>query len=150
MLIIIVLLSFILSFIFPIIAAADWKHDTVYFTLTFVFLVIGIISLITGCFTGFVNQPKTEGIHQGVITAVDLEGVYFRRYEVYLKSSGYTNQSDETIYKLYEHETELAEQLINAIGKTVKIYYGHDGGYIGWNSCGTYHIKRVEVLEGEQ
>ena len=98
-------------------------------------------------FHGFIVHPKTEGIHQGVITAVDLEGVHFRRYEVYLKSSGYTNQSDETTYRIYDYETELAEELMNAIGKTVKLYYGHDGGYIDWKSCGTYHIKRIEVLE---
>ena len=90
---------------------------------------------------------KQNGTHQGVITAVDLEGVYFRRYEVYLKSSGYTEQSDETKYLIYDYETDLAEELKNAIGKTVKIYYGHDGGYIPWNSCGTYHIKNIEIVE---
>ena len=102
-----------------------------------------------GCFNGFSYQPKTEGTHQGVITAVDLEGKYFRRYEIYLKSSGYTNQSDETKYLIYDYETELAEQLKAAIGKTVKLTYGHDGGYIPWNSCGTYHIKSFEIVEEE-
>jgi hypothetical protein len=29
----------------------------------------------------------------------------------------------------------------------VKLHYGHDGGYIAWNSCGTYHIKDVEIIE---
>ena len=24
---------------------------------------------------------------------------------------------------------------------------GHDGGYINWRSCGTYHIKDVELVE---
>ena len=67
--------------------------------------------------------------------------------EVYLKSSGYTTQSDETAYLVYENEKELVEKLRNAIGKEVKLYYGHDGGYIGWNSCGTYHIKDVEIIE---
>ena len=122
-------------------------HDTVHLTISGVLLVLGIIVLIFGCFHGFINYPATEGTHQGVVTAVDLEGVYFRRYEVYLKSSGYTNQSDETKYLIYENEDELAEQLKNAIGKTVKINYGHDGGYIGWNSCGTYHIKSIEIVE---
>lgn len=89
-------------------------------------------------------------MHQGVITAVDLEGINFRRYEVYLKSSGYTAQSDETKYLIYDYETELAEELMNAIGKTVKLHYGHDGGYISWNSCGTYHIKSFEVIEEEK
>ncbi len=102
---------------------------------------------IFGCFHGFINYPATEGTHQGVITAVDLEGVWFRRYEVYLKSSGYTNQSDETKYLCYDYEAELIEQLKNAIGKTVKIHYGHDGGYIRWNSCGTYHIKSIEIID---
>ena len=148
MLLIALIVCLVLGFIFMFIAAGTCSDGLL--AAGVVLLGIGFILMIIGCFTGFFNQPKTEGIQQGVITAVDLEGVYFRRYEIYLKSSGYTNQSDETIYKLYEHETELAEQLINAIGKTVKIYYGHDGGYIGWNSCGTYHIKRVEVLEGEQ
>ena len=67
-----------------------------------------------------------------------------------MKSSGYTAQSDETVYKIYDYETELAEELMDAIGKTVKLYYGHDGGYIPWNSCGTYHIKKVEVIEEEK
>ena len=117
----------------------------VIFAIIFILASFGIF--IFGCFHGFVNYPATEGTHQGVITAVDLEGVWFRRYEVYLKSSGFTGQSDETKYLCYENETELVEQLKNAIGKTVKINYGHDGGYIGWNSCGTYHIKSIEILE---
>lgn len=110
-------------------------------------LVISFGILIFGFFHGFINYPATEGTHQGVVTAVDLEGLYFRRYEVYLKSSGYTGQSDETKYLCYDNETELIEQLKNAIGKTVKINYGHDGGYIAWNSCGTYHIKSIEIIE---
>lgn len=109
---------------------------------------IGVLLIITalgmtifGCFHGFINHPATEGSHVGTITAVDLEGVYFRRYEVYLKSSGYTNQSDETTYLIYDYEKELAEQLKEYLGKKVKLTYGHDGGYIDWKSCGTYHIK---------
>ena len=117
----------------------------VIFAIIFILASFGIF--IFGCFHGFVNYPATEGTHQGVITAVDLEGVWFRRYEVYIKSSGFTGQSDETKYLCYENETELVEQLKNAIGKTVKINYGHDGGYISWNSCGTYHIKSIEILE---
>lgn len=120
------------------------------------YIIAGLISFalagcifVYGCFNGFVFYPPTEGVHQGIITAVDLEGKHFRRYEVYLKSSGYTTQSDETVYKIYEYETELAEQLKECIGKKVKLYYGHDGGYINWKSCGTYHIKKVELLEEE-
>lgn len=112
-----------------------------------IFIIGALVICIYGCFNGFIVYPKTEGTHQGVITAVDLEGVYFRRYEVYLKSSGYTGQSDETKYLIYEEETELANKLKEAIGKNVKLYYGHDGGYIPWNSCGTYHIKDVEIIE---
>lgn len=99
-----------------------------------------------GLFNGFINYPETEGIHQGVLTAVDLEGKYFRRYEIYLKSGEYSLETDETKYLIYDYETDLAEQLKNAIGKTVKLYYGHDGGYIDWKSCGTYHIKSIEVV----
>lgn len=109
--------------------------------------ITAFIIFIVGCFTGFIYHPPTEGTHQGVITAVDLEGTYFRRYEVYLKSSGYTNQSDETIYLLYDYEKELAEQIKEAIGKEVKLNYGHDGGYIHWKSCGTYHIRSFEIVQ---
>ena len=42
------------------------------------------------------------------------------------------------------------EELKNAIGKKVKIHYGHDGGYIGWKSCGTYHIKSIEIIDSEE
>lgn len=79
--------------------------------------IMSIIILIFGCFHGFINYPKTEGTHQGVITAVDLEGIYFRRYEVYLKSSAFTEQGDETKYLIYDYEDELAQELQNAIGK---------------------------------
>lgn len=109
--------------------------------------IMSIIILIFGCFHGFINYPKTEGTHQGVITAVDLEGIYFRRYEVYLKSSAFTEQGDETKYLIYDYEDKLAQELQNAIGKKVKLYYGHDGGYINWKSCGTYHIKKIEIVE---
>jgi hypothetical protein len=109
------------------------------------FIMIIILSIV-GCITGFINYPRTEGTQQGVITAVDLEGVWFRRYEVYLKSSGYTGE--ETVYKIYENETELAKELKANIGKEVRLNYGHNGGYIGAFSCGTYHIKSVENIEG--
>lgn len=110
--------------------------------------IVFVVILIFGMFNGFVYYPKTEGTHVGVITAVDLEGKYFRRYEIYLKSSGYTEaeHSDETKYLIYETEEGLAKQLRECIGKKVKLHYGHDGGYIGWRSCGTYHIKSVELL----
>lgn len=133
---------------FAIMAASDCSYnETLWFVLGSICVLVAIVILVFGCFHGFINYPKTEGTHQGIITAVDLEGIYFRRYEVYLKSSGYTNQSDETKYLIYDYETELAEELYNAIGKTVKIHYGHDGGYIGWKSCGTYHIKSIEIIE---
>ncbi len=142
------IILFIASLVLWVMAMTTFSdYDTIYNISRAICLVIAIGILVFGVCHGFINYPKTEGIHQGVITAVDLEGVYFRRYEVYLKSSGYTNQSDETVYGIYDYETELAEQLKNAIGKTVKIYYGHDGGYIPWNSCGTYHIKSIEIIE---
>ena len=137
--------TIILFFIFGI--CASITDSDVFAILSVVCAAMLMIIFIFGCFNGFVNHPKTEGIHQGIITAVDLEGIYFRRYEVYLKSSGYTEQSDETKYLIYDYEKDLAKELQNAIGKKVKLYYGHDGGYIGWNSCGTYHIKSVEIIE---
>ena len=44
---------------------------------------------------------------------------------------------------------KLADELKSAIGKEVQINYGHDGGYIPWNSCGRYHIKSFKIVEGE-
>lgn len=108
---------------------------------------LGIGLLIYGCFHGFINYPPTKGSHQGVITAVDLEGIYFRRYKVYLKSSAYTEQGDETEYCVYIDESKLIEDLQKNIGKKVKLNYSHKGGYIGWKSCGTYHIDNVEQIE---
>ena len=132
-----------MAFLFCAAVSFDEKK---YAFLSLISFVILIIALVVGCFNGFIDYPATEGTHQGVITAVDLEGKYFRRYEVYLKSSGYTTQSDETVYQIYEYEKELAEELKEYIGKEVKLSYGHDGGYIGWKSCGTYHIKSVELV----
>lgn len=140
------IILFVLSFIFYTIAIASWEHEGLFAGIGTILLILALGVLIFGCLHGFINYPPTEGTHQGVITAVDLEGNWFRRYEVYLKSSGYTAQSDETVYLVYENETELIEKLKNAIGKEVKLHYGHDGGYIAWNSCGTYHIKDVEII----
>ena len=140
------IILFVLSLIFFIIAADSWEHEVLFAGIGTILLTLALGVLIFGCFHGFINYPPTEGTHQGVITAVDLEGNWFRRYEVYLKSSRYTAQSDETVYLVYENETELIEKLKNAIGKEVKLHYGHDGGYIAWNSCGTYHIKDVEII----
>ena len=137
---------FILGILAVILLAAGEDIEGLFWT-GFISLIMSIIILIFGCFHGFINYPKTEGTHQGVITAVDLEGIYFRRYEVYLKSSAFTEQGDETKYLIYDYEDELAQELQNAIGKKVKLYYGHDGGYINWKSCGTYHIKKVEIME---
>lgn len=141
------IILFILSIVFFVIADNSWEHEGLFLGIGITLLILTVAIFIFGCFHGFINYPPTEGTHQGVITAVDLEGNWFRRYEVYLKSSGYTTQSDETIYLVYENETELIEKLKNAIGKEVKLHYGHDGGYISWNSCGTYHIKDVEIIE---
>lgn len=140
-----VIIAFMLCVVFLIIEAITGENK--WSIPTIIFALIGTIFIICGYVNGFINYPPTEGTHQGVITAVDLEGIYFRRYEVYLKSSGYTAQSDETIYKIYDYEIGLAEELKSCIGKEVKLIYGHDGGYIPWNSCGTYHIKSVELVE---
>ena len=61
--------------------------------------------------------------------------------------NSYISQIYGGILERGKAEKELVEKLRNAIGKEVKLYYGHDGGYIGWNSCGTYHIKDVEIIE---
>lgn len=142
-----IILFIILGFVFLIIGCESYNHEEIYLGISITSFILSIVIAVFGGFHGFINYKPTEGIHQGIVTAVDLEGTYFRRYECYLKSSGYTNQSDETKYLLYENEKDLVEQLQNAIGKTVRIHYGHDGGYIAWNSCGTYHIKSIEVIE---
>ena len=142
------IIFFVLGIVFSFISECTFKNKGYIIAGMFSFAIAGCI-FVYGCFNGFTYYPPTEGVHQGTITAVDLEGKYFRRYEVYLKSSGYTTHGDETVYKIYEYETELAKQLKECIGKKVKLYYGHDGGYINWQSCGTYHIKKVELLEEE-
>ena len=112
-----------------------------------IIFLIGVSFGILGIFHGFINYPATEGTHQGVITAVDREGIIFNHYRVYLKSSAYTTQGDETEYCAYLNETELVNQLKEYIGKQVKLNYSHPGGYIGIQSCGTYHIDSVELIE---
>ena len=139
----------IISFVCWIMWCSCCEYDDVAGVLAILSGICAIAIFTFGCFHGFVYYPKTEGTHQGIITAVDLEGKYFRRYEVYLKSNGHTeeNASDESKYLIYETEEGLAKQLKECIGKKVKLNYGHDGGYIPWNSCGTYHIKSVELVE---
>lgn len=140
----------IIGIIFLVIAdTSDYDIWNLFTGLGVIAIFGALIFLVVGIFHGFINYPPTEGTHQGVITAIDLEGVLFRRYEVYLKSSGYTNQSDETKYLIYDYEKSLAEELKSAIGKEVQLNYGHNGGYIPWNSCGTYHIKSFTLVGGE-
>lgn len=143
--IIIMFILLVVGFSTLMIGLEDWNDNLTHFGA--ITVVIGLIMAVTGFFHGFINYPPTEGTHQGVLTAVDLEGVYFRHYDVYLKSSGYTEQSDETKYCIYEYEKSLSEDLRNALGKKVKLHYSHKGGYINWKSCGTYHIDSVEIVE---
>ena len=117
-----------------------------------IIFLVGLVLAVYGIFTGFINYPASEGIHQGVITAVDREGYIFNHYKIYVKSGGMIQDgnkviSDETEYCLYLDESELANQLKEYVGKTVKVYYGHPGGKIGIRSCGTYHITKVELVE---
>ena len=139
----------VLSTVFLCMSGSSYEHYDEFMVLSVIAGISSIVILVFGFFHGFINYPKTEGTHQGIITAVDLEGKYFRRYEVYLKSNGHTeeNASDESKYLIYETEGGLAKQLKECIGKKVRLNYGHDGGYIPWNSCGTYHIKSVELVE---
>ena len=146
MLVFLCILFTVLAVVFLVLGSDYYNGEAWQEVLSVICGIISAVILIFGMFNGFIYYPKTEGSHVGVITAVDLEGKYFRRYEIYLKSSGYTEQSDETKYLIYETEEDLAKQLQECIGKKVKLHYGHDGGYIGWRSCGTYHIKNVELL----
>ena len=116
-----------------------------------IMMLIGFCFGVFGLFHGFINYPASEGIHQGTITAVDREGYIFNHYRIYLKSNGRSTNndtiSDETEYCLYLNESELANTAKEYIGKTTKLYYSHSGGYIPYNSCGTYHIDRIELIE---
>lgn len=125
----------------------DSSCDSKGFVLSAFSFILGIGLFIFGAFHGFLNYPATEGSHQGTLTAVDMEGYFFRRYKVYLKSSAFTEQGDETEYCVYLEETELSNKLKEAIGKKVKLNYSHKGGYIPYNSCGTYHIDSFEIIE---
>lgn len=148
----IIVISIIIAFIGGYIGCESCEHDEIGATICIISILVLIGAIIFGIFNGFINYPRTEGSHQGTITAVDLEGIYFRRYEVYIKSGGYSRNSngdysDETKYCLYEYEKDLVDKIRSAVGKQVKLEYGHDGGYIGWKSCGTYHIKSVEIID---
>lgn len=148
----IIVISIIITFIGGYIWCESWEHEKIGATLCIISILILIGTITFGFFNGFINRPKTEGIHNGTITAVDLEGIFFRRYEVYIKSGGFSRNgndsySDETKYCLYEYEKDLVDKIRSAVGKQVKLEYGHDGGYIGWKSCGTYHIKSVEIID---
>ncbi len=140
------ILGIILTIIGYVMLDADCNFETGG-TIMITGFLLSVIMIIIGCVHGFINYPATEGTHQGVITAVDKEGVIFNRYRIYLKSSAYTTQGDETEYCVYLDETELINQLKEYVGKQVKLNYSHKGGYIGIKSCGTYHIDSVELIE---
>ena len=140
------ILGFILVIIGGIIELDDYDSDGG--AITFLIGTVLFISMfIIGITHGFINYPATEGTHQGVITAIDREGIIFNHYKIYLKSSAYTSQGDETEYCAYLDETELVNQLKKYIGKQVRLNYSHKGGYIGIKDCGTYHIDSVELVE---
>lgn len=140
------ILGFILVIIGGVIELDDYDSDGG--AITFLIGAVLFISMfIIGITHGFINHPATEGTHQGVITAIDREGIIFNHYKIYLKSSAYTSQGDETEYCAYLDETELVNQLKEYIGKQVRLNYSHKGGYIGIKDCGTYHIDSVELVE---
>ena len=140
------ILGIILTIIGYAILEADCNFETGG-TIAIIGFLLSVIMFIVGQVHGFINYPAREGTHQGVITAVDREGVIFNHYKIYLKSSAYTSQGDETEYCAYLDETELVNQLKEYIGKQVKLNYSHKGGYIGIKDCGTYHIDSVELVE---
>ena len=127
----------------------EWESK--FYSIGGFLFIVGLAFGVFGLFHGFVNYPASEGVHQGTITAVDREGYIFNHYKIYLKSNGRNTNSDtvsdETVYCLYLNESELANTAKEYIGKTTKLYYSHSGGYIPYNSCGTYHIDRIELIE---
>ena len=145
MILLLTILSFILIFVFEIIAESRFEDG--WYVGVWVSIIAFIFFITFGIINGSIKYPKTEGTHQGIITAIDQEGLIFNHYKIYLKSSGYTNQSDETEYCAYLEEVELINNLKQNIGKQVRLKYGHDGGYIGIKNCGTYHIKDFEVVK---
>jgi hypothetical protein len=147
MILILTIIFFTLSSICCGIYFCDINNDNKIGWLSLGCILILVVFVLIGSFHGFIKYPSSTGMHRGVITAIDQEGVIFNRYRVYLKSSSYTNQSDETEYCLYLKETDLANQLKNNIGKEVILNYGFEGGYIGYKSCGTFHIKSFELVE---
>lgn len=140
------ILGFILVIIGGAIELDDYNSDGGV-TIFLIGTVLLISMFIIGIIHGFINHPATEGTHQGVITAIDREGIIFNHYKIYLKSNAYTSQGDETEYCAYLDETELVNQLKEYIGKQVRLNYSHKGGYIGIKDCGTYHIDSVELVE---
>lgn len=148
MILILTIVSFILAITFCIIAKITWEDK--WHIGSSISVIMFIFFVVFGIINGFINYPKTEGTHQGIITAIDQEGIIFNHYKIYLKSSSYTNQSDETVYCAYLYETELVNNLKENIGKQVQLKYGHDGGYIGIKNCGTYHIKNFEIVKEEE
>lgn len=114
----------------------SYGNELIFGILTIVMIGIVVASIVIGCLYGFIPHRPSERMHTGIISAVDREGYFGNKYKIYLKTSQYTTQEDESVYKLYSYETELADEAKKLIGKTVVVKYSFEGGYISAWSAG--------------
>ena len=127
--------------------SATYDHEVLFGVLVGVMALLLIVSVVLGCLFGFIPHRSSEGVHTGIISAVDREGYFGNKYKIYLKTSQFTAQDDETVYYLYNHETELADKAKSLVGKNVVVKYSFEGGYISAWSAGENHIYSIEEVE---
>ena len=96
---------------------------------------------------GVVRLDFQAGSHKITPTAMDTTAG--GHYRVYYKTSDYTRESEESHYYIEKDNTEVQNQMMDAIkeGKTIMVYYDSYVGFKGFFAPQTAPITRIEILE---
>lgn len=89
-----------------------------FFFIIFVFILVGSFIYLYLFSEGFI-QTTIDGEHTGTITAVELNGIFFKTYSVYFKSDAQSSQED--IYCVIDKKLidTLKEKAVNKSKVTI-------------------------------
>ena len=152
------ILFIILAGIMAHLGTESYSHDTLFYVMVILFLIIAIIApILIGIFHGYIDYNESNDRDKARITAVTQEQNAFKTYykiEVEYLTNTPTQSGIVTNYNIekdyfycYFDDKELVEKLRNNMYKELWLISGYKGGYETYKDFGTKLIKDIELLE---
>jgi hypothetical protein len=111
-------------------------------------VIIAIIVLIPlmAIFNPF-RFDTAGGSHRITPTAMDTN--IWGHWMVYYRTTDFTKSSEEEFYFIHKDNTDIVEQIQDAIiyGDEIVVYYDRYIGYKGWTAPDTSPITRIEIIK---